>query len=146
MSLGLFVINAIVRYVYRQNPTAPCLTHFTSQIIAGDQIKIGKRVKRSFAQSGNCYLQAKNGIEIGDHTRFAPGVKMISADRYKLSHNVYHLAPAIKIGKKCIIGTNAIILPGVTLGDHVIVGAGAVVTKSFPGHVTLVGNPARVIN
>ena len=41
---------------------------------------------------------------------------------------------------------NAVILPGVTLGDHTIVGAGSIVTKSFPeGYVVIAGNPAKII-
>ena len=49
------------------------------------------------------------------------------------------------IGKRCVIGGRAIITPGVTLGDHVFVGAGSVVTKSFPSHCLIAGNPARII-
>ena len=52
----------------------------------------------------------------------------------------------IIIGKKCWIGMNSVILPGVVLGDHTIVGAGAVVTKSFvDGNCVIGGNPARII-
>ena len=51
----------------------------------------------------------------------------------------------IRIGNKCWIGANAIVLPGVSLGDHVIVGAGAIVTKSFPSNCTIAGVPARII-
>lgn len=51
----------------------------------------------------------------------------------------------IKIGNNCFIGTNAIILPDVTLGNNVVVGAGSVVTKSFPNDVIIAGNPAKVI-
>jgi len=51
----------------------------------------------------------------------------------------------VRIGRSCWIGSGAIILPGVTLGDDVIVGAGAVVTKSLGDGVTIAGVPARII-
>ena len=49
------------------------------------------------------------------------------------------------IGSNCVIGGRAIIMPGVTIGDHVYVGAGSVVTKSVPDHCIVAGNPARII-
>jgi acetyltransferase-like isoleucine patch superfamily enzyme len=61
-----------------------------------------------------------------------------SLDKLEIeSHNL--------IGKNCWIGSNAVILPGVELGDNVIVGAGAVVTKSFPENLKVAGVPAKVI-
>lgn len=51
----------------------------------------------------------------------------------------------ITIGDNCWIGMNAVVLTGVELGDYTTVGAGAVVTHSFPGHCVIAGNPARVI-
>ena len=45
----------------------------------------------------------------------------------------------------CWVGANAIILPGVTIGENAVVGAGSVVTKSIPDKVVAVGNPARII-
>lgn len=51
----------------------------------------------------------------------------------------------VKIGKRCWIGAGAIILPGVTVGDDTVIGAGSVVTKDIPSGVVAVGNPCRVI-
>lgn len=51
----------------------------------------------------------------------------------------------VKIEEHCWIGENAVILPGVTIGHHSIVGAGAIVTKSFPPYSLIGGNPAKLI-
>lgn len=51
----------------------------------------------------------------------------------------------VRIGSRCFIGTKAIIMPGVTIGDEVIVAAGAVVTKDVPSHTMVAGNPAKII-
>lgn len=119
------------------------MVHFTSRV-AGD-VRIGRNVWRSFALSGGCYVQGGSGIEIGDDTRFAPGVKIISANHDPDDLGKYLPSPPIRIGRRCWIGANAVILPGVELGDRVTVGAGAVVTKSFPAGSVLVGVPARCI-
>jgi maltose O-acetyltransferase len=91
-------------------------------------------------------VQGINKIYIGDYTIFAPGVKIISANHDKKDYHSHDksISP-IKIGKNCWLGANSVILPGVELGDNVIVGAGAVVTKSFPDNVILGGVPAKII-
>ncbi len=94
-----------------------------------------------------CYYQALGAkIKIGKRTIIAPGVGLITAN-----HDINDLwkeviGKDVVIGDDCWIGMNSVILPGVTLGNHTIVGAGAVVTKSFPdGYCVIVGNPARKI-
>lgn len=98
-------------------------------------------------QSFGCYFQNFSArISIGRGTYIAPNAGLITANHDPVDPS-HHLPGAdIVLGEQCWIGMNAIILPGVTLGAHTVVGAGAVVTSSFPaGHVVLAGVPARAI-
>ena len=71
-------------------------------------------------------------------------MKIISANHDVNNYNQIEVKKSIKIGERCWIGANAVILPGVEIGDNVIVGAGAVVTKSFPSNSILIGTPAHI--
>lgn len=140
---GLYIINWIFQRIFRINASVRWQVHFTSKCTG--KVVIGKNVWVSFAANGNCYIQGVNGVEIGDDTIFAPGVKIISANHNLKDYSMHDPAHPIKIGKNCWIGANAIILPGVQLGDNVVVGAGAVVTHNFADNSIIVGNPAKVI-
>lgn len=79
------------------------------------------------------------GIHIGDYTWVTYNAVILSHDYTRdLKTDTY-------IGKKCFIGINSIIMPGVTIGDEVIVASGAVVTKDVPSNCIVAGNPAKVI-
>ena len=143
VSPGLWLANKFFQNILDINNDIPWMVHYTSRV-TGD-ITIGKNVWKSFAVSGGCYIQGGNGIVIGDDTIFAPGVKIISANHDPANLHLWKKEKPIVIGKNCWIGANAIILPGVELGDNVIVGAGAVVTKSFSANCAVVGNPANII-
>lgn len=93
------------------------------------------------------YFQAIDGkINIGKGTWIAPNVGLITTN-----HDIHNLdkhsqGKDINIGEKCWIGMNSVLLPGVTIGNNTIVGAGSVVTKSFEqGNCVIAGNPARKI-
>lgn len=143
VSPGLWFVNKFYQNVLDINNDIPWMVHFTSRVIGN--ITIGEGVWLSFAVSGGCYIQGFNGVHIGDHTIFAPGVKLISANHDSDNLQSHEKSQPIRIGKNCWIGANAVILPGVQLGDNVIVAAGAVVTKSFSNNCIVAGVPAKEI-
>lgn len=79
------------------------------------------------------------GIHIGDETYIASGAIIFSHDYCRRYH------AHTRIGKRCFIGANAIIMAGVHIGDSVIVGSGAIVTKNIPDGCIVAGNPAKII-
>ncbi|MDN3676672.1 acyltransferase [Flavobacterium paronense] len=141
---NLTIVNFFFQKILRINAEVPFMVHFTSRV--SKTIFIGRGVAEYFANSGGCYIQGINKVYIGDYTIFAPGVKIISANHDKKDFKKHDksIGPIV-IGKKCWLGANSVILPGVHLGDNVIVAAGAVVTKSFPSNVVLGGVPAKII-
>lgn len=110
----------------------------------GFNISIGKNFYANF----NTTLLDVCPITIGDHCMFAPNVQLYTAthpiEPRKRKSGLEYGRPIV-IGNNVWIGGNSVILPGVTLGDNVVVGAGSVVTKSFPENCVLAGNPAKII-
>ncbi len=80
------------------------------------------------------------GIHIGEESYIASGSIILTHDFCRGIHTDTY------IGKRCFIGANVIVLPGIAIGDSVVVGCGTVVTKNVPSGRMVVGNPARVIN
>lgn len=101
----------------------------------------------NFQGTGNLFQTWSDGhIYIGRGTWIAQGVGIITTNHDLANPDEHAEAKDVRLGEKCWIGMNSVILPGVVLGDHTVVGAGAVVTKSFPdGHWVIAGNPARKI-
>jgi acetyltransferase-like isoleucine patch superfamily enzyme len=99
-----------------------------------------------FQVTGTYYQNFKAKIYVGQGSYIAPNVGLITANHSFVDLDEHVSGEDIVLGKKCWIGMNSIILPGVVLGDNTIVAAGSVVTKSFEdGHVVLGGVPAKVI-
>jgi len=143
--LSLRFLNWFVQHCVHRTRGLGFSVHFTSRVISAANIKLGENVWYQFAQSGGCYVQALNGVEIGDDTLIAPGVKIVSASHDLSDHQSHGSTGPIRIGDRCWLGANAVILPGVELGDEVVVAAGSVVTKSFPARTIVAGVPAAAV-
>lgn len=105
-------------------------------------------VGNNFYMNFNCVILDVAEVIIGDNCMIAPMVGIYTAthpvDPDQRNGGLEYAKP-ITIGHSCWIGSNAVINPGVTLGDNVVVASGAIVTKSFSSNVVIGGNPARVI-
>ena len=108
----------------------------------GKNIHVGKFV---FINAG-CSFQDQGGITIGDGCLIGHNtvIATLNHDENPAKRNELHPAPVV-IGKKVWVGSNATILPGVTIGDNAIVAAGAVVTKDVPPDTVVAGVPARIL-
>jgi len=144
-SLPVQFPNFLFQRLFRQNSDCPWSVHFTSRVLHPRRMQIHPSVLPYLAQSGGLYVQAINGLEIGEGTIIAPGVKIVSANHSLENFANWDPAPPLRIGKRCWLGANAVVLPGVELGDDVIVAAGSVVTKSFRANTIVGGVPARVL-
>lgn len=111
----------------------------TLVIFPGGNLALGQNINFN----NDCEIYCSTKIEIGNDSIFANGVVIRDSDIHQIV-GFKNSAP-IKIGNHCWIGTRAIILKGVTIGDGSIVGAGAVVTKDVPPNCLVVGNPAKIV-
>ena len=108
----------------------------------GYNIHLGSGVFLNF----NCIILDVVKVVIGDGTQIGPGVQILTADHPR---DPGERATGLESGRPIIIGRNvwigggALILPGVTVGDDAIIGAGSVVTRDVPAGATVAGNPAR---
>lgn len=108
----------------------------------GYNIRMGSGVFLNF----NCVVLDVVAVSIGDKTQIGPGVQILAADHPRdpaVREAMLEMGRPVHIGRNVWIGANALILPGVTIGDDAIVGAGSVVTRDVAAGVTVVGNPAR---
>lgn len=110
----------------------------------GTNIKVGEKVFFNF----NCVVLDVAQVTIGSRSLFGPSVQIYTATHpldYKERASGLEYAKPIVIGEDVWIGGNAVICPGVTIGDRSVIGAGSVVTKDIPADVFAAGNPCKVI-
>lgn len=134
----------VIQKIIGINRHVPWIVHYTATVRYPNRINFGKGSHVGYSR--NSYFDARNGIEVGENVLFATGVSLISMSHDPHNYELYTEDDPIIIGKNSWIAQNAIILSGVELGEHTVVAAGAVVTKSFPeGNQILGGVPAKVI-
>lgn len=109
----------------------------------GFNISLGTGVFLNF----NCVVLDVVEVTIGDKTQIGPGVQILAADHPRdaaTRASGLEFGRPVRIGRNVWIGGGAIILPGVSVGDDAVIGAGSVVTRDVPAGATAFGNPARV--
>lgn len=95
----------------------------------------------------NCVILDVVAVSIGERTQIGPGVQILAADHPRDAASRaagLEFGRPISIGRNVWIGGGALLLPGITVGDDAIIGAGSVVTRDVPAGATVVGNPARI--
>lgn len=110
----------------------------------GHFVHFGKGIYANF----NLTLVDDTHIYVGDYTMFGPNVTIATAGHPllpELREKAYQYNAPVHIGKNCWLGAGVIIVPGVTIGDNVVIGAGSIVTKDLPSNVIAVGNPCHVL-
>lgn len=110
----------------------------------GKHVHLGKNVYCNFGTT----MVDDTHIYVGDYTMFGPNVTIATAGHPILPESRqqgYQYNMAVHIGKNCWLGAGVIVLPGITIGDNVVIGAGSVVTKDLPDNVIAVGNPCRIL-
>ena len=96
----------------------------------------------------NLTLVDDTHIYVGDYTMFGPNVTLATAGHPilpELREKGLQYNMSVHIGRNCWLGAGVVVLPGVTIGDNTVIGAGSVVTKDIPANVVAVGNPCRVL-
>jgi galactoside O-acetyltransferase len=110
----------------------------------GHHVHLGAHVYANF----NLTLVDDSHIYIGEYTMIGPNVTIATAGHPiapEYREKVFQFNIPVHIGRNCWIGSGVVILPGVTIGDNTVIGAGSIVTKDIPANVVAVGNPCHVL-
>lgn len=110
----------------------------------GHHVHLGKNV---YANAG-LKLVDDTHIYIGDYTMLGPNVILATAGHPidpELREKALQYNLPVRIGRNCWLGAGVIVMPGVTIGDNSVIGAGSIVTKDIPANVVAVGNPCRIL-
>lgn len=139
----LFFQYLIPQKLFRLNPKVKWPVHFTSKVLAPENIEKG--ILCDPGDNLNNYIQANNGIKFGSNIELGPGVSIISSNHDTNNLRKHKKGKSIVIGNHVWIGANSTILPEVTIGDNVVIGANSLVNKDIPSNTIAVGNPCIMI-
>lgn len=109
-------------------------------VFPGGRLILGERVLVNGAM-----LHAKTEVRMGADSMIGLGARVFDADLHDLDCETPERTAPVRIGERVWIGSNAIVLRGVTIGDDTIVGAGSIVTRDLPARVLALGAPARPV-
>ena len=122
--------------------------HGNFSMLYGADVKIfegGKLFLGSGYSNAGLQIRCKHSIRIGKNVAIAKDVVIMDSDAHEIKYDGYVMSKGVCLEDNVWIGTRAMILKGVTIGDGSIVAAGAVVTKDVPPHSMVAGIPAKVI-
>ena len=110
----------------------------------GRHVHFGKNIYANF----NLTLVDDTHIYVGDYTQLGPNVVLATAGHPilpELREQAYQYNAPVRVGRNCWLGAGVVVVPGVTIGDNVVVGAGSVVTRDLPDNVVAVGSPCKIL-
>lgn len=141
-----FIPRFLISKIFFKKLGSFCVIQPNVYIVHGFRIKCGS----NFAVNSNTYINAVGGLEIGDNVLLGPNVVISSGEHQYTDKKIpvtlqKIIHKKIKIEDGVWIGANAVIMPGVTLAEGTVVGAGAVVTKSTEPYIIVGGVPAKKI-
>lgn len=127
------LVSRLRTFVFKR-VVVPAVTNYYRKVYGmtiGEGVRISRGARLDKTNPG--------GITIGDYTAVVSGASILTHDFVNRTH------ADVTIGKNCFIGFGAIILPGVTIGDSVIIAGNAVVGRDVPSNCVAMGNPARIV-
>ncbi len=109
------------------------------------------KIENNVFFNNNCSVNCLDSIEIGENTLIGESVKLYdhnhkysSLPNFKVEHQKFKTAP-VKIGKNCWLGSNVVVLKGVTIGDNTIIGAGCVIHKDVPANSVIINKQEQIV-
>ena len=135
---------ALLREMFAEIGEGCCIEPPLHANWGGRHVHFGRNIYANF----NLTLVDDTHIYVGDCTMFGPNVVVATAGHPilpELREKLYQYNAPVHIGRNCWLGAGVIVVPGVTIGDNVVVGAGSVVIKDIPSNVIAVGNPCKIL-